>query len=224
MSSKFCNLNIYDADLSAIESLCPDYAVRSISQGWITLASDNLEWGTTQKEAKRLSKLLPHNVLSTEYFDDEYVVFTLYCNGKRVARHVPAEYEGFARSPGKSKVWAEQLGLSGEAEKILRVVFKETNPKACLFLIECVLNCSLWIDAESIDSASAPTQEYLTEYIERKKAEKRIKNQTRLVLLEEVEGAFSWPITYPIVKVDYVNYLKSFLGIRDGKLRKLLEM
>lgn len=71
MSSNFLTLSIHGADLAAIESLCPDYAVRSISQGWITVVSDNLEWGTTQKEAKRLSKVLPHHILSTEYFDDE---------------------------------------------------------------------------------------------------------------------------------------------------------
>lgn len=223
MGSKFCNLNIHGADLAAIESLCPNHIVRSISQSWITVAGESLEWGATQKEAKRLSKVLPHHVLSTEYFDDDYVEFTIYCNGKRVARHVPAEYESFARSPGKSKVWAEQLGLSQEAEKDLRIVFKETSPETSLRLIECVLNCPLWVDADSINSTLAPAQEYLTEYLERKNAEKKIKNQTKLVLLDEVNGDFGWNITYPVVRDEHKDAVKSFWNIQYSTLRKLFE-
>ena len=223
MGSKFCNLNIFGADLATVESLCPGCAVRSISRDWITVSAESLEFGLTQKEAKRLSKALPHPVLSTEYFDDDYVEFALYSGGKRVARHIPAEYEGFLRSPGKSKVWAEQLGLSQEAETALRTVFKETNPEAALRLMECVLNCPLWVDAEFIDSVSQPMQEYLSEYLERKKAEKNIKNQTKLVLLNEVEGDFGYHITCPAVKNEHTDAMKSFWDIRDGTLRKLFE-
>lgn len=223
MGIKFGNLNIHGADLAAIESLCPNYLVRSISQNWITVAGENLEWGATQKEAKRLSKALPHHVLSTEYFDDDYVEFTVYYNGKRVARHVPAEYESFARSPGKSKVWAEHLGLSQEAEKELQVVFKESNPETSLRLMECVLNCPLRLDADSINSALSPAQEYLTEYLERKNAEKKIKNQTKLVLLDEVTGDFGWSITYPAVRKEHKDTIKSFWDIQYDTLRKLFE-
>ena len=43
MGSKFCNLNIHGADLAAIESLCPNHIVRSISQSCLILR-DFLCW------------------------------------------------------------------------------------------------------------------------------------------------------------------------------------
>ncbi|MDY3282802.1 hypothetical protein [Dysosmobacter sp.] len=223
MGSKFSNLNVYGADPAAVEALCPGAAVRSLAGNWVTAAGGYPEWGTAQKEAKRLSKALPCPVLSTEYFDDDYVEFAVYRGGKRTARHVPAGYEGFPRSPGKSRVWAEQLGLTQEAERILRTVFRETSPEASLRLMECVLGCPLWVDAESMDSAAPPGQAYLTAYLERKNAEKKIRNATRLVLLDEVEGDFHWRLTEPFVRNEYRGGIRSFWGIRDGALWKLFE-
>ena len=91
------------------------------------------------EKAKRLSKAMPHPVLATEYFDDDFVEFALYRGGKRVARHIPAEFEDIARSPGKPGAWAEQLGLSMETRKILEILFKETSPEVSLHLLECAL-------------------------------------------------------------------------------------
>lgn len=175
------------------------------------------------KRGETISKALPCPVLSTEYFADAYVAFTVYYNGRRIARHVPAECEGFPRSPGKSKTWSEQLGLSQETEKILQIVFKETSPEVSLRLMECVLDCPLWVDTEFIDVTPAPTQEYLTEYIERKRAEKGIKNRTKLILRDEAEGNFSGFVIYPAVREEHKNGRKSFWTIQDGALRKLFE-
>lgn len=224
MGSKFCNLNIHGTDVAAIESVCSDNIVRAISQSWVTVVGGNIDWGVTRKEAKRISKALPYHVLSTEYYDDDFVEFAVYRNGKMVARHVPAGYEGFARSLGKSKLWAEELGLSQEAEKALQVAFRETNPEASLRLIECIFNCPIWVDADSIDSAHAPTQEYLAEYLRRKSAEKKIKNRTRLVLLDEVVGDFGWHLTYPAVRDEHGDGVRSFWNIENGTLREMFKI
>lgn len=223
MGSKFCNLNVYGADLAVVEALCPGYSVRALTTAWITAAGEDLQWGTAQKAARRLSRSLPSPVLSTEYFDDDYVEFSLYREGKRVARHVPAEYEGFARTPGKSKVWAEQLGLSPEAEKNLRIVFKETNPEASLRLLACVIGCPLWVDTACMDEAAVPQQAYLTEYLARKNAERKLKNQTKLTLLDEVLGDFGWHPLYPAVQVQHTDGMKSFWDIQDGHFRRLFQ-
>lgn len=223
MGSKFCNLNICSGTMEQAAAAAPQYRYHSYTDQWLTVTSDAFEWGSTQKAAKKLSSLLALPVLSTEYFDDDYVEFALYCGGKKVARHIPAEYEGFARSPGKSKVWAEQLGLSQEAEKTLRIIFKETSPEASLRLLECVLGCPLWVDAESANSVAAPTQAYLTEYLERKSAEKKIRNQTKLVLLEELQGDFGWRLTYPMVCREHRGRLKTFWEIREGRFHRLFQ-
>jgi len=46
--------------------------------------------GAYQEVIRRTSSPM----LSTEYFDDDYVEFAVYENGKFLTRHVPVEYEG----------------------------------------------------------------------------------------------------------------------------------
>lgn len=221
MGSKFCNLNVYGGDLAAVESLCPDFAVRSLVPGWVTVASESLAWGETQKAAARLSKALPVPVLSTEYFDDDYVEFALFQSGRRAARHVPAEFEAFRRIPGKSKAWAEVLGLSEENENLLPLVFKETDPETSLHLLECVLGCPLWVDAEWMDDAALPTKDYLENYLSKKREKKRIRSRTKLTLLDEITGDFDG--SYPLIKREAESGQFSFWDIQDGKFRKLFQ-
>lgn len=219
MGSKFCNLNIYGGDLAAVEAQCPGLAARAVVPGWITAAGDDeTDWGEIRKLAKRLSK--DGIVLYTEYFDDDYVDFSVYRDGRRAARHVPAEYEGAPRAAGKPRAWAELFGLSSEREKTLRTVFQETSPERSLRLLACVLGCPLWVDGEFLEDAQPPEPDYLRDYLAQKAAEKKIKNATKLTLLDEQVGDFDY--TYPLLRWEDDDR-KSVWAIREGKLRKLFE-
>lgn len=219
MGSKFCNLNIYHGDLAAVEARCPGFAVRAVSPGWITAAGDDeTDWGEIRKLAKRLSK--DGIVLYTEYFDDDYVDFSVYRDGRRAARHVPAEYEGAPRAAGKPRAWAELFGLSSEREKTLRTVFQETSPERSLRLLECVLGCPLWVDGAFLADAQPPEPDYLRDYLAQKAAEKKIRNATKLTLLDEQVGDFDY--TYPLLRWEDDDR-KSIWAVQDGKLRKLFE-
>lgn len=222
MGSKFCDLNVFGGDRDTVKRLCAGYTVKAQAQSWVTVMSRDLEWGMAQKEARRLSKAILQPVLSTEYFDDDYVEFGVYLGGKRVARHVPAEYEGFPRVLGKSGAWAAQFGLSQSDEKALQVIFKETSPEASLRLLECVLGCPLWPDPEAPDGSFLPDQSYLTEYLERKKAERKIRNQTKLTLLDEVSGNFGFHVFYPAIQTEPGDQL-SVWEIHEGTLRKVFQ-
>lgn len=219
MGSKFCNLNIYHGDLAAVEAQCPGLAARAVVPGWISAAGDDeTDWGEIRKLAKRMSK--DGTVLYTEYFDDDYVDFSVYRDGRRAARHVPAEYEGAPRAAGKPRAWAELFGLSPEMEKALRTVFQETSPERSLRLLECVLGCPLWVDGEFLEDAQPPEPDYLRDYLAQKAAEKKIKNATKLTLLDEQVGDFDY--TYPLLRWEDDDR-KSVWAIREGKLRKLFE-
>ena len=219
MGSKFCNLNIYHGDLAAVEAQCPGLAARAVVPGWITAAGDDeTDWGEIRKLAKRMSK--DGTVLYTEYFDDDYVDFSVYRDGRRAARHVPAAYEGFPRIAGKPRAWAELFGLSSEREKTLRTVFQETSPERSLRLLECVLGCPLWVDGEFLADAQPPEADYLRDYLAQKAAEKKIRNATKLTLLDEQVGDFDY--TYPLLRWEDDDR-KSVWAIREGKLRKLFE-
>ena len=229
MGSKFCNLNVYSGGLAAVEAQCPGLAARAVVPGWITAAGDDeTDWGEVRKLAKRLSK--EYTVLYTEYFDDDYVDFSVYRDGRRAARHVPAEYEGAPRAAGKPRAWAELFGLSPEMEKALRTVFQETSPERSLRLLECVLGCPLWVDGEFLADAQPPEPDYLRDYLAQKAAEKKIRNATKLTLLDEQEGNFSE--TYPLLRREegdpkYERFddgnRKSVWAVRDGRLRRLFE-
>ena len=219
MGSKFCNLNIYGGDLAAVEAQCPGLAARAVVPGWITAAGDDeTDWGEIRKLAKRLSK--DGIVLYTEYFDDDYVDFSVYRDGRRAARHVPAEYEGAPRAAGKPRAWAELFGLSSEREKTLRTVFQETSPERSLRLLACVLGCPLWVDGEFLEDAQPPEPDYLRDYLAQKAAEKKIKNATKLTLLDEQVGDFDY--TYPLLRWEDDDR-KSIWAVQDGKLLRRFE-
>lgn len=220
MGEKFCHLNVYGADSAAIAPFCPDFTVASLAPRWVTITGEALEMGALAKEARRLSKAVPQPVLSTEYFDGDFVEFALYREGKRVARHVPAEFEESARIAGSSKVWAEQLGASQETRKLLSAIFKETSPEISLHLLECALHCPLWVDREWMDAYQPPEEGYLEQYLAQKEAERHIKNQTELVLLDELAGSFGMYVTYPAVQAG-PDGRKTFWDICDGKMRRL---
>lgn len=219
MGSKFCNLNVFGGDLAAVEARCPGFAVRAVSPGWITAAGDDeTDWGEIRKLAKRLSR--EDTVLYTEYFDDDYVDFSVYRDGRRAARHVPAAYEGFPRIAGKPRAWAELFGLSPEGEKTLRTAFQETSPERSLRLLECVLGCPLWVDGEFLPDAQPPEPDYLRDYLARKAAEKKIRNATKLTLLDEQVGDFDYAQNYPLHRQEDGGQ-KSFWIVRDGKWERL---
>ena len=219
MGSKFCNLNVFGGDLAAVEAQCPGLAARAVSPGWITAAGDGeTDWGEIRKLAKRLSK--DWIVLYTEYFDDDYVDFSVYRDGRRAARHVPAEYEGAPRAAGKPRAWAELFGLSPEMEKALRTVFQETSPERSLRLLECVLGCPLWVDGEFLADAQPPEPDCLRDYLAQKAAERKIRNATKLTLLDEQVGDFDY--TYPQLRWEDGDR-KSIWAVRDGKLWRLFE-
>lgn len=201
MGTKFANLQVHNGSIDSVRALCPaSYTVSSLSDGWITIAGSGIEWGTAQKEAKRISKALDNSVLSVEYFDDDFVELTIYKNGKKVAGHVPVEYESFPRSIGKPKKFAEALCLQPDDEKLLKVIFQEQMPEICVHLMESLLGCILWVDDESVDMARPFSREYLNEYIARKAAKDKIKNQTKLTLMDELVGDFDSGLTYPVVR------------------------
>lgn len=219
MGSKFCNLNIYHGDLAAVEAQCPGLAARAVVPGWISAAGDDeTDWGEIRKLAKRMSK--DGTVLYTEYFDDDYVDFSVYRDGRRAARHVPAEYEGAPRMAGKPRAWAELFGLSSEREKTLRTVFQETSPERSLRLLACVLGCPLWVDGEFLEDAQPPEPDYLRDYLAQKAAEKKIRNATKLTLLDEQVGDFDYAQNYPLHRQEDGGQ-KSFWIVRDGKWERL---
>ncbi len=225
MGSKFANIQVKCSDLEAVRGVLPDFVLRIVSDGWVTAVREGMPWGEARGAAKRVSRVLPCPVVSTEYFDDDYVEFAVFLAGKRAARFVPAAYEGFPRVPGRPAAWREALGLSEEDEKALKAVFRETNPETCVRLLEDVLGCPLWAEEEFVDRLQAPNGDFLRAYLARKDAESKLVNRTRLQLLDELPCSRAIAGGRNIlVWRDGFNGPAAFYQVRDGRLCRLFDV
>ena len=103
--------------------------------------------------------------------------FSVYREGRRSARHVPAEYEGAPGPPGSPWPGRRLFGLSPEMEKALRTVFQRPAPSgACAFRMRPGL--PLWVDGEFLADAQPPEPD-CRDYLAQKAAERKIKNATK---------------------------------------------
>lgn len=218
MGAKYANLQVQSSDIEKIKSLCPDAAVCRNTERWISVTGPDIIWGTAQKEAKWISKVISESILVTEYFDDDYVEFTIYKEGKRIGRHVPAAYEGLARKAGKPEHFIEAFGLPKDSLKQLGVIFKEQDPEICVRLLECVLQ----IDLEGNYEGNHPDPSYLDTYLAEKEKKQKLDNRTKLLQVDELPGDFFHQITVPLVCYETpCGDVKSLWDIKEGRFSRL---
>ena len=196
MGTKFANIQVKSASYEAVKTLFPKSIVRVLSPDWVTVVDEVFEWGTVEKEARRISKKLQEPVLTVEYFDDDFVQFTVYAHGKQMAKHIPASYEGVEAKHCTPKKWVTSLGLLETTMKDCKFVLKECDVECSLKLMESVLQCVLWVDREMIEDHLSPNpysklETYMQEKQDEAKAKKKIKNATKLTQVDEVAGGFS---------------------------------
>lgn len=157
MGSKFCNLNIYCNDTSVIDTiLAPNMRTYRCAERWITVTSPSFEWGSTQGYAKSISKELSCPVLSTEYFDDDYVEFALYSGGKLITKHIPATYEDFRKKKANAKKLIECLSLNIVEEASLKKLLAVDDCEESVHLMESYLGCPIFGIKDGWPPESAP--------------------------------------------------------------------
>lgn len=144
MGNKFCNLNIYSAAPIEITLNIPGIHTYRCSSKWITVTSPAFEWGNTQEFAKDLSKSLSCPVLSTEYFDDDFVQFTLCHSGKTVTKHIPVEYEDMKKKKGNAAKIIQCLSLNILEEPALKKVLCVSDCEESVHLLESFLGCPIF--------------------------------------------------------------------------------
>ncbi len=155
MGSKFCNLNVRGPiEPEAEKALPPGVGIFPWDNGWTTLTDPEFQWGGVQNWAKKLSAVTEAAVLSTEYFDDDYVEFTVYKGGKRVARHVPVTYEDLRKSRGRPEKFLEALGLNLAEASRLKKIFQVADCELATVLMESFLGCPIF----GVDEETPPTE------------------------------------------------------------------
>lgn len=134
----------------------PQGHIYQCSDKWITATSPVFEWGNTQKFAKDLSKYLSCPVLSTEYFDDDFVEFALYCCGKLVTKHIPVTYEDFKKKKANTRKLMECLSLNIVEEASLKKLLAVDDCEESVHLMESYLGCPIFGIKDGWPPESAP--------------------------------------------------------------------
>lgn len=156
MGNKFCNLNVYCTAPAEIVHEIPQGHTYKCTDKWLTVTSPFFEWGSTQRYAKDLSKRLSCPVLSTEYFDDDFVEFALYHCGKLVTRHIPVSYEGFRKKKGNAAKMIECLSLNAAEETALKKVLSVSDCGESACLLESFLGCPVFGITDEFPPTGAP--------------------------------------------------------------------
>lgn len=198
MGDTFGSIHIKEASLDGVTYLAAGHIVCQTMPGWVSVLDEAFGWGSTQPEARKISAALPEKaVLCVEYFDNDFVEFALYHGGKKRTRHIPATYEHIDRHVGHMADFVELLELEAEEEKLLRLVFKETQPDTAVYLFESLLHCPIRMDPAAPEaSKAARDRTYLEEYAARKR--QRVRNHTKLALTDEGEVVLEhYHLTYP---------------------------
>ena len=191
MGTKFCNLNVKGTGLLITSRW--NCSVFECAPGWTTITSPRFQWGHTQPYAKELSAELSVPVLCTEYFDDDYVEFSLYEEGKRSARHVPATYEDLRRTNGNPGKFLSAFGLDALDTPILEKLFAVKDPEQAVCLMESFFGCPIWGVDENYPPIGAPDPNTARDYVGlscpvRYKVEKRKVKKDRPPYLGEEFG------------------------------------
>lgn len=156
MGNKFCNLNAYCAAPAGMTQEIPQSRTYRCTDQWLTVTSPVLKWGSTQKYAKKLSKSLSCPVLSTEYFDDDFVEFALYHCGELITKHIPASYEDLKKKKGNAAKIIECLSLNVVEEAALKKVLAVSDCEESVRLLESFLGCPIFGVKDGVPPLEAP--------------------------------------------------------------------
>lgn len=143
MGGKFYNLNVFRGNLDSLQALRPDLTFFQVAPDWITVVAPGFSWGNIQPVAKFFSKETGNAVLSTEYFDDDFVEFSVYEDGKLLTRHIPVAYEDIPRKKGSAKAFLSAFHMNLIDEAPFKKALASEDCEESVALVESFLGCPI---------------------------------------------------------------------------------
>lgn len=189
MGTKLGNLQIKGASVEEVSALLPGALVGQWAEGFVSAYREDFQWGTVEREGRKLSRRLPSaTVLTAALFDDDVVSFELFQAGRRLAAHL-LDPEEDRNVLGKPEVFCEALGLPPEDEKRLKTVWKKGDACEQLELTACLLGLPLWADSECPPEKKAVRDTAAVDaWIAERPDPPKIKSVTKTELIQEIQG------------------------------------
>lgn len=219
MGTTFVNLQIREFPVSETEKLLPGCMVRNLSDGWTTVISENFQIGLIGNVARKLSKKIDNAILSIEYYDDDMLMMNIYRNGKVVTSHVTDNGYGYIKKAGNPITFLQELKFCTSEAPYLKEIFNCEDLSIKMQLLQKFFGVALWIDHRMLNEAGEESFQYqrdlhlIEAYKNEIKRLNTIKNQTKIRLLMEFEGALIEKVghnKYLIGKPPYDMYYASY--------------
>ena len=139
MGTKFANLQVYNLQVSEIETLLPGCIAKRFSNKWTTIVRDDFQIGLIEQEARILSKKIDKAVLSVGYYDDDVLALNIFRNGRSVACHISDNAYGYVKKTSNPITFAHELELDETDTECLKWIFKCENLPKKVQLLEMLL-------------------------------------------------------------------------------------
>jgi len=193
MGTSLGNLHVYKGKQEEVKEALHqgEYVVADISKEWTSVFCREFRDGDTEKAAKGLSKTLAEPILSFQYFDDDIISLVLFKEG-RISAQFRMAYTGDPYLKN-CRNFISELGFDTSQEKRLRTIFKCSDLERKVELLEEFFGVKLYLDIdfmqEAISSFVLKRDNVLyLEYEKQLKELKKIKNITKAVLTQEING------------------------------------
>lgn len=165
MGTKFCNINVYGTAIDNVRNVSNKYEYYAVSPNWVTVVSDYFQWGYTESHAKKISESLSVSVLSTEYFDDDYVEFAVHENGRLLTKHIPMEYEDLEQQCGDAKQFIKAFHMDASDEETFEKIFEIEDCETSVNLMESILGCPIYGVDNDYPPEVAPDRTFVDDFM-----------------------------------------------------------
>ena len=192
MGTKFEHIQIKFKDEQDIYPyLAPGDTICHVAEDWLAILPENMNYTVTPSRAKKLSKLLPEQiVIYTAYFDDDIFELSVFLSGSIKCAYRSNEQGKFVIKPAQ---WKQLFNLDASAYYALRCLPKTDQiVMEDLIIIQAVLKTQLWLseisDIVQFNKLERENEVALQEFIMTQKMLKKVYNQTKATLINVQPG------------------------------------
>ena len=192
MGTKFEHIQIKFKDEQDIYPyLAPGDTICHVAEDWLAILPENMNYTVTPSRAKKLSKLLPEQiVIYTAYFDDDIFELSVFLSGSIKCAYRSNEQGKFVIKPAQ---WKQLFNLDASAYYALRCLPKTDQiVMEDLIIIQAVLKTQLWLseisDIVQFNKLERENEVALQEFNMTQKMLKKVYNQTKATLINVQPG------------------------------------
>lgn len=192
MGTTLASIHVYTDKEQDIRNIVSDtYQVKSISSNWVSIFGDTEFIFKANGLVNKLKKEVDKPILLFSYHDDDMMGLALYSNKERRASyHISFGYTPIIQ---KTKNFVQDFGWDENLLSRLRKIFKCEDMSKTLSMIEEFFGVALFICSDFIadgidDFVQKQDDKIYTEYINELKKQSKIKNKTKITLIDEMEA------------------------------------